>query len=349
MAFNPLQNFNEGFNISQAQQAIQTKRQNNLDDKRKKAGFEDARVGLQLLESNDENGFLDFAGNRISAIEALGGDTSDTRKLLDLYNSGGAQVVMDALRGTVEIGITTTDSKGNAFLSDPLGRQLKQAQLDSLIDPAKNKNFSVQSSEIFSDGSILTVGKGGGRNVINAEGVELKGKDAKAHFAKIKKNEIAHKRELKKLEVDAALSKERAKGLVAREKEDISNGVSAAQSIPVLMRADKLLDMVGTGKPQEALLWGKKMLGIESGDSAELENLLGKAIVKQLKPIFGGSFSVGEGDWLKSMSADWGRSTEGNRRLVRQGLALANKRADIGYTASEGCWRYKNNGRYTRV
>jgi hypothetical protein len=112
-------------------------------------------------------------------------------------------------------------------------------------------------------------------------------------------------------------------------------GVEAAQAVPILIRADKLLDIVETGTPQAILASGKQLLGIESGDQAELNNLLGKQIIKQLKPTFGSQFTSTEGDWLKSMEADWGRSTEANRRLIRQGLALAKERARIGVVAAD--------------
>lgn len=150
----------------------------------------------------------------------------------------------------------------------------------------------------------------------------------------INKLEIEQKKELHKLDVELTKSKERIKGLAEREKVDIDDGLLAAQTMPILMRADKLLDIVETGKPRQALLWAKKWFGLEGASEVELENLMGKQILKQLKPVFGSQFTKGEGDWLKAMEADFGKSTVGNRALIRQGIELVRMRADIGLEAA---------------
>tara|TARA_R110002096_G_scaffold322008_4_gene516133 strand:- start:2848 stop:4098 length:1251 start_codon:yes stop_codon:yes gene_type:complete len=375
MAFNPLQNFQQGFQSGQ-QQKLSGLRNNladaagqqgfnpadnmdfqqlavldpsyankvaenfeKLDKPRKRAYFVDMQQGLRQLETGNGEGFLDTMSQRLDAIDKLGGDPQGTTMLINKYNQGDIQGLVTGLRGVEQQGIK------DDFLSNPLDEQIKQAQLAKATSPQAGGNpDQVQSSEILSDGTIVTVGKYGGNKVYGPDGVLLKGAVAKKHFSKVKAEELEHTRKMKKLETEAALTKARASGMVAREGEDITLGVNAAQTIPILMRSDRLLDMVGTGKPQAAKLWAKKMLGIESGDETELEQLLGKQIVKQLKPTFGGSFSVQEGAWLQGMEADWGRSTEGNRRLIRAGLALANERADIGYRAAEASGDTRTTG-----
>lgn len=146
---------------------------------------------------------------------------------------------------------------------------------------------------------------------------------------------LNQKKAEKALDVEAAKAKIRASKQVEQEAVRIENGLDAAKSISTLDRADRLLDLVSTGKPQQALLWGKKMLGVESANEVELENLLGKRILEQLKPIFGAQFTVTEGQWLKSMEADFGKSTEGNRALIRQGRDLVQMRTNMGKEAAE--------------
>jgi hypothetical protein len=150
-------------------------------------------------------------------------------------------------------------------------------------------------------------------------------------------NKIAleHKKAEKALDVETAKAKVRANKQVEQEASRIQNGLEAAKSISTLNRADKLLDLVDTGKPQQAVLWAKKMLGMEKANEVELENLLGKRVLEQLKPIFGAQFTVTEGQWLKSMEADFGKSTEGNRALIRQGMELAKQHVNIGKEAAE--------------
>lgn len=178
--------------------------------------------------------------------------------------------------------------------------------------------------------------KGAGGLVFDPDSGSFKVDPIAAQNAKeAREADLEHKRQIKELEVEATKAKERSKGLAEREKADIDDGLSAAQTVPILKRADKLLDIVNTGKPQQAKLWAKRFFGIESGNESELTNLLGKQILKQLKPIFGAQFTVTEGQWLKDMEADFGRSTEANRRLIRQGLDLMQERAKIGLQAAE--------------
>jgi hypothetical protein len=155
------------------------------------------------------------------------------------------------------------------------------------------------------------------------------------NLQQLNKITLEQKKAEKALDVETAKAKARAGKQVEQEAIRIQNGLDASQSLSTLKRADKLLDLVGTGKPQQALLWGKKMLGMESANEAELENILGKRVLEQLKPIFGAQFTVTEGQWLKSMEADFGKSTEGNRALIRQGTDLVKQRIAMGKEAAQ--------------
>jgi hypothetical protein len=155
------------------------------------------------------------------------------------------------------------------------------------------------------------------------------------NLQQLNKITLEQKKAEKALDVETAKAKARAGKQVEQEATRIQNGLDASQSLSTLKRADKLLDLVSTGKPQQALLWGKKMLGMESANEAELENILGKRVLEQLKPIFGAQFTVTEGQWLKSMEADFGKSTEGNRALIRQGQDLIKQRIEMGKEAAQ--------------
>ena len=90
------------------------------------------------------------------------------------------------------------------------------------------------------------------------------------------------------------------------------------------------MDALATGGVDKFSANAKKWFGVESADQAELTNLIGKQVITQLRPTFGAQFTAKEGDWLKDMEAGWGTSTAGNRRLLDQGIKLANLRADLG-------------------
>lgn len=141
MAFNPLENFNQGF-ASGEQQKVSGLRNalagqmgqngfdpsqsnefrqysamdpsgaarildtyNKLDEPRKKAIYQDARTGAGFLEKGNYNEFLDLAQNRIEHIERLGGDPSGTQGVLNMFNNGDIDGAINHLKRTEQIGI----------------------------------------------------------------------------------------------------------------------------------------------------------------------------------------------------------------------------------------------------
>jgi len=95
------------------------------------------------------------------------------------------------------------------------------------------------------------------------------------------------------------------------------------------------LDDVSTGGIDAALLRGKQLLGVESADEAELSAGLGKAILSQLRPIFGAAFTEAEGARLERIEAGFGKSTAGNKRLLKQLLKIVNRSAKRGLASAE--------------
>lgn len=226
--FNPVRSYNEGMFAGQEQgrrrlaaekEALAVK--NKAGDARKKANFEDARVGRQLLEAQDFQGFLDFTSNRIGAIESLGGDPSDTKAVLQAFNAGDIGDIINGLKLAEEEGITTTDSEGNAFLSDPLGRQIEQAKLDKLkAQQGQGAPVSVQSAKILDDGTIISVLKGGQRQVTSPTGELLTGEDAKQSVATSR--DQAHKRKIELKRLDQTIKRtEQKEGLLNDQQKSI--------------------------------------------------------------------------------------------------------------------------------
>ncbi len=110
-------------------------------------------------------------------------------------------------------------------------------------------------------------------------------------------------------------SRERAK----RTQLVINEGRAAAKGLPILNRTIALLDVVKTGGAgRKAILAGKNFLGLSGADETELSTNLGRNVLSQLKSIFGSAFTEKEGDRLEKIEANFGKSTEGNRRLLEQ-------------------------------
>jgi hypothetical protein len=132
------------------------------------------------------------------------------------------------------------------------------------------------------------------------------------------------------IERDKAGAKTDATAAATRAADTITLGVDAARSIPIFKRAQVLLQTVETGGFDKVKVDAKKWFGIESANEAEFSNLLGKQVIAQIKPTFGAAPTVKEGEWLRSMESGWGTSTAGNKRLIENGLRLAERRAEAG-------------------
>ena len=112
-----------------------------------------------------------------------------------------------------------------------------------------------------------------------------------------------------------------------------------------LTKTLNLLKTVKTGGFNNAALAATRLLGVTGADESELSANMGKAILAQLKPIFGAAFTAQEGERLEKIEASFGKSTEGNVRLInnvlrtteraaRRGLAAAKAEGDT-FTANE--------------
>lgn len=144
----------------------------------------------------------------------------------------------------------------------------------------------------------------------------------------------------KKSEIKIAeeAGKTKAKSKAERLQGYIDSGIEAADSLGNIYRSIELLDSVKTGGFEGAQARARQMFGVESADEAELSARLGKAILSQLKPIFGAAFTAAEGERLERIEANIGKSTAGNRRLLNEVKSITERAARRGLSAarSEG-------------
>jgi hypothetical protein len=150
---------------------------------------------------------------------------------------------------------------------------------------------------------------------------------------------MAEKLEQKQKEADITVDTESrkttAKSTAERQQGFIDSGVEAADSLGNAYQVRDLLDSVKTGGFDAAALRAKQLFGIESGDEAQLSAGLGKAILSQLKPIFGAAFTAAEGERLERIEANFGKSTEGNKRLIDDVIKITERAANRGIKAAE--------------
>ena len=274
---------------------------NSLDENRKKAAFQDARKSRKLLEDGNGQGFLDVVQDRINNVERLGGDSSGTRSVLDTFNSGDIQGTLQQLRNTEQIGVDL------GMLSDPLKAQRSKDQQRT----ANARDWDKFQSLIKSDPKK---GEQFGRKAGFIRPTEQQKSDIK---------------------ITESEKKAMAKANISRKQGFIDSGIEAANGSANLNRALTLLDGVGTGGFDNLALKVKQAFGIEGADEGELSSLMGKAVLAQLKPIFGAAFTASEGESLARLEAQFGRSPKTNKKLIENALKIVNRSARRGIAAAE--------------
>jgi len=134
---------------------------------------------------------------------------------------------------------------------------------------------------------------------------------------------------------EAIPGQERVRGVEKRHQDNINKALPAADSMAVLRRASELLDFIDTGGLAAASLRIKQAFGVEGADEAELSANLGKAVLAQLRTTFGAQFTQQEGERLIAIEAGFGKSTEGNKRLLAQALKMVQRIAERGIQSAE--------------
>ena len=126
-----------------------------------------------------------------------------------------------------------------------------------------------------------------------------------------------------------------ATGIATRNQGYINTGIDAADSVSNLTKTLNLLKTVETGGFNNVALAASRLLGVTGADEAELSANMGKAILAQLKPIFGAAFTAQEGERLEKIEASFGKSTQANVRLIQNVLRTTERAARRGLSAAK--------------
>lgn len=125
-----------------------------------------------------------------------------------------------------------------------------------------------------------------------------------------------------------------SKAGATRRQESIDLALNAAEQIPTITRAIDLLGSVETGGGTAAIKRLSDFLGTTSEDVGELNALLGRTIVGQLRTTFGGNPTEGERAALASIESSLSQSGKVNRRLLENALKLAKSKVERGKRAA---------------
>lgn len=246
---------------------------------------------------------------RIEKLESEGRDATQTRELLTIP----AEERADGLFG-VQVAALPNESRLN-FITGRFDRNRIKS-----FAPRPNKEGGLSIPQIQPDGSVTFIPVPGSV----AETAVEKG-------ARV----VKEKTELEEVKTTETEKRGVAKLTTQRKQGFVDSGVDAADSVANIRRSVELLKDVETGGFAAAALRGKQLLGVESADEAELSAGLGKAILSQLRPIFGAAFTEAEGARLERIEAGFGKSTAGNKRLLDQLLKIVNRSARRGLAAAE--------------
>jgi hypothetical protein len=265
-----------------------------------------------FLDNNDKEGARNYLNSRIERFEAakadgINVDTNESREALELLDSNPELLkenINDLVSNGIRLGLVDAGkvSKKNFSKGSGVLTKMPDGSFAQSIPVFDQETGQVQNIVVPVDGEPVsrlgeTPQEQTSRVIIEAGG-------------KTRASEQAKTEELPN-QVNAERVTERNQGF-------IDAGFEAADALPVISRGLELLDSVKTGGFAAASLKAKKAFGIESADEAELSNSLGKAVLSQLRSTFGAAFTENEGARLASIEADFGKSVEGNRRLLEQ-------------------------------
>jgi hypothetical protein len=264
------------------------------------------------------------------------GQSTPTANALSNFGSS----VAGAITANKQSGMADNRRQAAGFLAQAFDDSSDEATTRALIEQARelDPEFTLATIQKVQGGRRMAGQAGQTASISDFEYYEqLKKTDPKAAEAfGIRANfSRPSKQEESDIGVSASERKEIDKLTVKRKQTFVDNGIEAADGVKLIKRTIQLLDTVDTGGYDNAALRAKKLFGVESGDEAELSANLGKSILAQLRPLFGAAFTAAEGDKLDRIEAGFGKSTAGNKRLLKQTLSIADRAARRGLAAAE--------------
>lgn len=280
-----------------------------LSDERKRAAAEDLRRAKALIDNNDLKGLQALAQERLGYINQLGGDPSDTEQLIVLAQQAETDpVAYQRLLAEVNSGLRSAADAG--FIELETSTKLPAA-LQTFNAMVKNANIE-EGSKDFERAARLALNLEKSPNTLSFQ----------------------DRADLEELKSKYKIEEEKTKKEQNRLSDAITLGLDAVDGIPILRRSLSLLENIETGGIDAARNRAKQLFGIESANEAELSANLGRAVLSQLRKTFGAAFTAQEGEKLERYSASFGTSVEGNKRILRQTLKLAEDAAKRALRAS---------------
>lgn len=302
-------------------EAIQAARQQAAQQAAQLAEFESISRGVKKLTPlipksiGEVPRFISALDERIAEIESTGADARDTRAIRDLAVAGdfaGIESEFDQVR-QIEAQL-----RAQRLGVDAPGGTGTQAAARG-VSSRPGKVNGVEGDLVVTrlpDGTVKS------EFIPAAEGFESTSRLGETGS------------EQSERAVQELSDKEKEKDRIERRDKAIDEGQKAADGLGTLNRGLQLLQEVSTGAPQRAMLWVRNQLGVTPADEGELSNLLGKAVLSQLRATFGAQFTADEGNRLSEIEAGFGKSVAANMRLLQNARDIAIRAAERGRRAA---------------
>jgi hypothetical protein len=331
---------------------------------RQQAMYQDAATGLQLLSAGDLDGLIALGEDRLQLLQTYpDADPSDTQRIIQnaRFAKQGDPVALRNL--ATELTSATSRGLSMGLIKMPEAQKPMIVGADETVfdpvtgeslytgpgKPADRKTAEDQNGVLrfidtgepvypnvqqtttsdeyspgitrYRNGVAAQYSRQGNVRVVDEQGNVVTGVDAQKAIERGISSGVTEAGQV-------AVSQAQGKGQTERAQGIINAGVDAIAQFPIITKSLDLLDEVETGGFAGAATRARAFFGVEGADEGELSYNLSMNVLQELKPIFGGTFTAGEGQRLERIEASIGRSPETNKRLLKQALDMARTSAD---------------------
>lgn len=292
---------------------------------RKERMLRDMYQVQQSLANQDINGARYHLINRLDRLRESGEDSSNTFNMLRRLEGGDVSGVLNDVSASIkfftDMGAGQTASIRNFnfardVLNNPNSTDAERQGAMYMLGGAGRP----QGTRMVERGGNIFIEDAASGEVLQAYGPN--GQPLTSSWMAGEKGTVSE-------------GEEAGKDRQAGRAERIKVGLDAAMGIPTARRALELLKKVETGGPEAISLRAKQALGAENADEGELANILGKAVLSQLRATFGAQFTEREGALLQRIEAGFGKSNAANVRVLNNLIKLAEMRANTALNAAK--------------
>jgi hypothetical protein len=265
-----------------------------------------------FLQSGDNMGAAQSLTQRIDFLERNGRDPTESREALQAITNGNPDMVLQALD------IAEREAVNRGLVGNANNMTAGQRERQSLLRDSQSENETVRNSALVALGERPRAGMSAQERVANDQRLTERVASSQSQ-----------------IEGGKAKSKTQQTALATREQSAVDIGIESADSFSTITRALGLLKEIDTGGFNAVQLRAKQFFGVEGANEGELSNALGKAVLSQLKTIFGAQFTVQEGERLERIEASFGKSNATNMRLLNRELTKIERKAKRGLLAAQ--------------